>query len=249
MHSSVDKIQRVEAVAGIGAAPAAASELHLVLAEPPQVSPGERARRLLNVGIALVLLLLSAPLILIVALLVRLSSRGPVIYRQTRVGVDRRQGKPGGNWRRKTDLGGRPFTVYKFRTMTWEGPGGDEVWATPDDPRITWVGHFLRRTRLDELPQLFNVLKGDMNVVGPRPEQPQIFAKLRDHIDQYPHRQKVLPGITGLAQINHHYDRSIEDVKTKVRFDLEYLERASVLHDLSILAKTVPVVVFRKGAW
>ncbi len=248
MRSPSKELKSVEAVAGLGSAPAH-SELHLVLAPPAQATSSERARRWLNVVVALVLLVVSAPVMLIVALLVKLTSRGPVIYRQTRIGVDRRQGRPGGNWRRRVDLGGRPFTVYKFRTMTWAGAAGDEVWATPDDPRITTVGRFLRRTRLDELPQLFNVLKGDMNVVGPRPEQPQIFAEMREHIDAYPKRQRVLPGITGWAQINHHYDRTIDDVRTKVHYDLEYLQRASVTYDLSILARTVPVVVFRKGAW
>jgi len=188
---------------------------------------------------------LAAPLMLLIAVLVKLSSPGPVFYKQTRVGLDRRHGRPdtsGG--RRRIDYGGRLFTIYKFRTMRVE-PVARQVWASPDDPRVTPIGRILRKYRLDELPQLINVLKGDMNIVGPRPEQPEIFIDLRTRIDQYPKRQEILPGITGWAQINHHYDASIEDVRNKLRYDLEYLGRRSVLEDLKIMAKTIPVMVFR----
>ena len=124
-----------------------------------------------------------------------------------------------------------------------------QIWASPDDPRITPVGRILRKTRLDELPQLLNVLKGDMNIVGPRPEQPKIFAELRVQIPGYEHRQRVLPGITGWAQINHHYDTSVEDVRKKLLFDLDYVsQRRSAGYDLQIMAKTFPVMVFKKGA-
>src|SRR6185312_3655925 len=118
--------------------------------------------------------------------------------------------------------------IYKFRTMAAAGPGRDpaaEVWARPDDPRVTALGRLLRLYRLDELPQLLNVLRGDMNVVGPRPEQPTIFARLRDEIDRYQERQRVRPGITGWAQINQQYDSSVDDVRRKVQFDLEYIAR------------------------
>src|SRR5437660_8668811 len=107
----------------------------------------------------------------------------------------------------------------------------------------------LRKYRLDELPQLWNVLRGDMNVVGPRPEQPKIFSDLRGKIDHYQHRQRVRPGITGWAQINLHYDSSLDDVRRKVSYDLEYIGRQSVLEDLRIMANTVPVMLFKKGAW
>ena len=186
---------------------------------------------------------------LAISVLIKLTSRGPVIYRQTRVGLDRRSlGEPSGNLRRRSDIGGTPFTIYKFRTMRVED-GDAQVWASPDDPRITPVGKVLRKYRLDELPQLLNVLRGEMNLVGPRPEQPSIFQQLRDRVDSYPDRQRVLPGITGWAQINHHYDSSEEDVKKKVAFDLEYISRRSSLEDIKIMAKTVPVMVLRKGAW
>jgi lipopolysaccharide/colanic/teichoic acid biosynthesis glycosyltransferase len=209
----------------------------------------ERARRMLNVAVASAALILALPLMLVIALAIRLTSPGPVIYRQTRVGVDRRSGV-GGNWRRRVDYGGRLFTMYKFRTMT-AAPAGMEaqVWATPDDPRVTPLGRVLRKYRLDELPQLVNVLKGDMNVVGPRPEQPAIFMDLREKVGSYSARQRVLPGITGWAQVNHHYDRCVADVRTKVSLDLHYLHNASVAKDLQILARTIPVVVLKKGGW
>ncbi len=210
-----------------------------------------KARRALNVAVAAVGLIITAPLMLGIAILVRLTSPGPILYRQVRVGVDKRKpGVPPGNHRRAIDYGGVPFTIYKFRTMAAAASRhGRQVWASPDDARVTFVGRFLRKFRLDELPQLFNVLTGDMNVVGPRPEQPTIFADLRTQVHSYTYRQRVRPGITGLAQINQHYDTSIEDVRRKVAFDLEYIAEQSFLQDLRIMLFTAPVLVFRKGAW
>lgn len=209
----------------------------------------DTARRVLNVVVAAVGIVLSAPLMLVVAALVRLSSPGPVIYKQPRVGLDRRKRTPAadGSDRRNRDKGGRIFTIYKFRTMRADVPAKSQVWACKDDPRITAIGRFLRASRLDELPQLFNVLKGDMNIVGPRPEQPAIFQDLCTELDDYRVRQRVLPGITGWAQVNAGYDQSLDDVRKKVALDLEYLERRSAVQDLVIMAKTMPVMVFRKG--
>ena len=150
--------------------------------------------------------------------------------------------------RREADRGGLLFTIYKFRTMT-VSETSSEVWATPDDPRITNIGGFLRKYRLDELPQLWNVLKGDMNVVGPRPEQPGIFAEMRDEIHKYDTRQRVLPGITGWAQVNHGYGEDLDDVRTKLSLDLEYLDRKSAWEDFKIMARTLPVMIFKKGGW
>jgi lipopolysaccharide/colanic/teichoic acid biosynthesis glycosyltransferase len=210
----------------------------------------DRARRMVNVTAGALLLLLTAPLMLLIALLIRLTSRGPILYRQTRVGLDARRSRPQpDDPRRKYDLGGRPFTIYKFRTMRWNGDSaGDQVWARRDDPRVTLVGRVLRQYRLDELPQLFNVLRGDMNLVGPRPEQPRIVAELRQAIPEYQLRHKTLPGITGLAQVHLEYDSSLDDVRRKVEHDLEYLRRASAWEDLKIMLKTVPVMLFRRGA-
>jgi lipopolysaccharide/colanic/teichoic acid biosynthesis glycosyltransferase len=123
------------------------------------------------------------------------------------------------------------------------------VWATEGDPRVTPLGRFLRKCRIDELPQLINVIRGEMNIVGPRPERPSIFARLREDIAEYPLRQRAKPGITGWAQINQSYDSCIDDVRAKVRYDLEYLERQSLAEDLRIMVKTVPVMLFRKGGW
>jgi lipopolysaccharide/colanic/teichoic acid biosynthesis glycosyltransferase len=211
----------------------------------------EWARLAINLMLALVALVIMLPVMLLVAFLVRLTSRGPVLYTQVRVGLDRR-GVPLGaqNHRREHDLGGQPFTIYKFRTMRADAEhGSGAVWAQQADPRVTPVGRLLRQYRLDELPQLLNVLKGEMNIVGPRPERPTIFAELREHIAEYPLRQRAKPGITGLAQINHHYDRSLEDVRTKVHYDLEYIRRQSVSEDLRIMLKTVPVILLRRGGW
>jgi len=217
-----------------------------------QPERSERLRRALNVSVAVLGLVLATPLMAAIALLIKLTSRGPVLYTQTRVGLDRRsRGAPAGNTRRRNDYGGRPFKIHKFRTMAAnDGPlEGAEVWAAPDDPRVTRLGRILRLYRLDELPQLVNVLQGDMNVVGPRPEQPTIFARLRQQIECYQERQRVRPGITGWAQINHHYDCSIDDVRKKVAYDLEYVARQSVLEDLKIMLRTVPVMVSKDGAW
>jgi len=206
--------------------------------------------RALNFVVAMVGIIVTAPLMLLVALAVRLSSPGPVLYTQPRVGIDRRHGTPPPEVasRRKVDLGGRLFTIYKFRTMRMEDGPARQVWASLDDPRITPVGRFLRKSRLDELPQLFNVLRGDMNVVGPRPEQPRIFQELRQQVDGYQLRQQVLPGITGWAQVNRTYDQSLDDVKHKVALDLEYIRKRTAWSDFKIMVMTVPVMLFRKGA-
>jgi lipopolysaccharide/colanic/teichoic acid biosynthesis glycosyltransferase len=123
------------------------------------------------------------------------------------------------------------------------------VWATQGDLRVTSVGRFMRKYRIDELPQLINVIRGDMNIVGPRPERPVIFSRLSHNILEYPLRQTALPGITGWAQVNRSYDTTIDDVRAKVQLDLEYIERQGFAEDLRIMAKTVPVLLFRKGGW
>jgi len=209
-------------------------------------------RRLFNITIALVGLVCAVPLLLLIAIAVKLSSRGPVFYTQTRVGHNRRRQLPPGARYRESDCGGKPFTLYKFRTMRVNGHAlhdAAQVWATPDDPRITRLGRILRLYRLDELPQLLNVLLGDMDIVGPRPEQTAIFARLREQIPGYQERQRVRPGITGWAQINQHYDSSIEDVRRKLAFDLEYISRRSIQEDLRIMLRTLPVVAGKCGAW
>jgi lipopolysaccharide/colanic/teichoic acid biosynthesis glycosyltransferase len=214
-------------------------------------SGSDMTTRILNVAVAAIGLLIAAPLFLLIGLAIKMFSRGPVFYKQTRIGLDRR-------WNRKLshedvrvqDLGGRPFTMYKFRTMVPPAePDSKEVWATPRDQRVTAIGRYLRATRLDELPQLLNVVLGDMNIVGPRPECPTIFAELREAIPNYHMRQRVMPGITGWAQVNQAYDTCVDDVRRKVEFDLEYLGSRGVMQDLSIMARTVPIMLFCRLGW
>ena len=246
----------------------------------------ERLDRALNILIAATALVLLSPLLLLIALIVRATSRGPVLYTQIRVGLDqrfdadrraerdRRSGRDRRagsdrrlfddrrtlgrrsrsstpvDGRRWEDVGGQPFRIYKFRTMCVDAEcRSGAVWASRNDSRVTPVGRVLRRCRLDELPQLFNVLRGDMNIVGPRPERPSIFCRLREEIPDYPLRQRTRPGITGWAQIRQAYDTCIEDARNKVRLDLEYLQRRDLLEDLRIMLKTIPVMLFRRGGW
>ncbi|MBA2254595.1 MAG: sugar transferase [Chloroflexi bacterium] len=224
---------------------------HLV---PPPVVVGSRA---MNVSLALLVLVLTSPLILLIALAVKLTSDGPVLYVQERVGLDGRGGRDrrqarssDGDPRRARDLGGKLFRMYKFRTMRIDAEReSGAVWATEGDPRVTSIGRFLRRYRLDELPQLVNVLRGEMNIVGPRPERPTIFADLRLQIPEYHFRQRAKPGITGLAQINHHYDRSVDDVRIKLGYDLDYIGRHSTREDLRIMIRTVPAVILKRRGW
>ena len=224
--------------------------LSLVATEPPPLEE-HLARRLLNVYVAVIGVILAAPVMAVVAVLVKLTSRGPVIYTQTRVGLDKRTPTVDSfNHRRSKDLGGKPFEIYKFRTMQVDAESKTgAVWATPADPRLTPIGGFLRKYRLDEIPQLFNVIKGDMNIVGPRPERPQLFENLKGSVENYELRQRAKPGITGLAQVSQQYDSCLDDVRRKVQYDLEYLRRRSLAEDMRIMLKTVPVVLFRKGGW
>lgn len=215
------------------------------------LSRSERLIRALNVVAAVIGLVVTLPLWALIAVLIKLTSRGPVFYSQTRVGLDQRQRGPRReDSRRRADIGGKPFRIWKFRTMTVNAEQeGQAVWAKANDQRVTLIGRFLRSCRLDELPQLINVIRGDMNLVGPRPERPQLFHELREQIPNYQKRQQVRPGITGHAQVHLQYDTSVEDVKAKVAHDLEYIANRTVWQDLKIMLKTIPVMLFRKGGW
>jgi lipopolysaccharide/colanic/teichoic acid biosynthesis glycosyltransferase len=219
-------------------------------ATPRRREAEERKRRVLNLLVGAIALLLAMPLMLVIAIAVKVSSRGPVLFMQHRVGLDRRRpaGSAAQNGQRRQDRGGRLFTIYKFRTMAVAKTGVGEVWATPGDPRVTALGAILRKYRLDELPQLWNVLRGDMNIVGPRPEQPEIFQQLRTKVERYVERQRVLPGITGWAQVNQSYDQCLEDVRKKIVLDLEYIRNRSTVEDLKIMARTLPVMIGKKGS-
>ena len=223
--------------------------------EPRQLNPRSRSvllQRAMNILIASIALVCVSPIMLVFAALVKLTSPGPIFYSQARVGLDRRRGRADTAMydRRTRDVGGRPFMIYKFRTMRVNAEGvAGAVWATRTDSRVTSVGGIMRKYRVDELPQLVNVIRGEMNIVGPRPERPSIFSRLCDDIEEYPLRQQAKPGITGWAQVNHNYDTSVDDVRKKVRYDLEYLQRQGVAEDLLIMAKTLPVMIFNKGGW
>ncbi len=199
----------------------------------PQLMPEweRKVKRLIDIVISGVILVLGAPLWGLIAVAIKLDSRGPVLYKQQRVGKD-----------------GRVFTMYKFRSMVEnaESQTGPR-WAERDDPRITRVGKLIRRPRLDEVPQLFNVLKGEMSLIGPRPERPYFVEKFKKAIPFYTRRLKVKPGITGWAQIKGEYDTSMENVRTKLQYDLFYLENMSLRMDFKILLNTIYVMLLGKG--
>jgi lipopolysaccharide/colanic/teichoic acid biosynthesis glycosyltransferase len=220
----------------------------------PDVIPRERDERLsraLNLTIAAIALIVASPVLVLLAIAVKLTSRGPILYAQTRVGLDRRwRSTLALHERRLEDLGGQVFTIYKFRTMRVDAErGSGAVWAQENDPRVTPLGKYMRMLRLDEIPQFWNVLLGDMNIVGPRPERPSIVSRLREDIPEYQTRHRVKPGITGLAQINQNYDACIDDVRSKVRWDLQYISEQSIWVDLSICLRTVPSVLLRYRGW
>lgn len=209
------------------------------------------AFRVINNAVAVVALVILSPLILLIAVLIRVDSPGSVFYRQVRVGLDRRNlaDEAASIGRRLSDIGGQPFEILKFRTMRLDAEiASGPIWAADDDPRVTRVGRLLRRTRLDEIPQFWNVLRGEMAIVGPRPERPTFVRQLRNEIAGYPLRQQVPPGITGWAQVNRPADQTVDDVRVKVDFDLEYLKRRSVWFDLWIMLKTLPVMFERDSS-
>ncbi|MFN4264341.1 MAG: TIGR03013 family XrtA/PEP-CTERM system glycosyltransferase [Aquabacterium sp.] len=189
-------------------------------------------KRIFDILSSLALLTIASPFMLITAIAIKLESKGPVIYRQERVG-----------------LAGRSFMCLKFRSMRTDAEkDGVAVWATKNDSRVTRVGAFIRKTRLDELPQLISVLKGEMSMVGPRPERPTFVAQLKEQIPYYDIRHSVKPGVTGWAQVRYAYGASVEDALHKHQYDLYYVKNNSLFLDLLILFETVSVVLFREGA-
>jgi len=188
-------------------------------------------KRLVDLALATIGVVLASPLMLLTALAVRLESPGPVLYRQERVGEN-----------------GRIFTLCKFRSMRTDAENGTPIWAKENDDRVTRVGKFIRLTRLDELPQLWNVLRGDMSFVGPRPERPFFVKQLAAVIPFYSERHAVKPGVTGWAQVKYRYGSSVEDAMEKLRYDLYYIKHLSVIFDLTIVVDTVKVIILGKGA-
>ncbi len=199
----------------------------------PELMPEweKKLKRLMDIVVSLLILILSAPITILTSIAIKIDSEGPIFFKQERLGQN-----------------GKPFNVYKFRSMIkdaekYTGP----VWSTKDDPRVTRMGKFVRKVRIDEIPQMLNVLKGEMSLVGPRPERAFFVEKLSEEIPYYRRRLKVRPGVTGWAQIKHKYDETIDDVKIKLKYDLFYIENMSLRMDFKILLRTVFVVLFGKG--
>lgn len=223
-------------------------------------------KRFMDIVLATALLVVLTPVMLLVAVLVALTSSGPIIFRQLRTGLNQRWSRRD---RRRHDLElpaeveedrrtvrdrrqefafGKSFTLYKFRTMRLDAEKNGAQLAVKGDPRVTPLGRFLRKTRLDELPQLWNVLRGEMSLVGPRPERPEFIETLSRKIPNYLDRLGLKPGLTGLAQILNGYDSDLESVQRKVTLDLLYLQNCCLWNDLKILTRTVGVVLTGKGA-
>lgn len=189
-------------------------------------------KRVMDLILAILGLLIAAPILLVLAIAIKITSNGPIIYRQNRVGEN-----------------GKVFRIFKLRTMYVNAEAATgAVWARKNDPRITPLGVLLRKTHLDELPQLFNVIIGEMSIVGPRPERPEIVRDLKVMIKDYEKRLTVKPGITGLAQVCHRYDETISDVRKKIKYDLLYIRKMCWLAEMRILAQTVTVALTGKGA-
>jgi len=189
-------------------------------------------KRGVDIVLSVVAILLLSPLFLITAILIKLTSKGPIFYFQERVGKD-----------------GELFNMFKFRTMKVDAEKGTgAVWAKKNDPRLIPIGGFLRKAHIDEIPQFINVLRGEMSVVGPRPERPVFVEQLKEQIPDYEKRLEVKPGITGLAQVWHRYDETIEDVRKKIKYDLLYIKKVCLWTDVMILLRTVRVVVTGEGA-
>jgi exopolysaccharide biosynthesis polyprenyl glycosylphosphotransferase len=189
------------------------------------------AKRFFDVAISFIVLAVTFPLLVVIGMMIRFTSDGPAIYKQIRVGRNE-----------------KPFTMYKFRTMfdNAEKDTGPQ-WAIKNDPRITPIGKWLRRLRIDELPQFLNVLMGDMSLVGPRPERPHFVDKFSAEVPLYSRRHRVRPGITGWAQVKWKYDASMDDVREKTKYDLFYIENASMKMDAKILINTIMTVVKGRG--
>jgi len=221
------------------------------------------AKRITDILVSASLLVILSPLLLLVAIMVKLTSPGPIIFKQTRVGLnlrrrqqDRRQlnllrvfnrRNPPPDRRGRFQYG-KLFVLYKFRTMRTDAERAGPQFAVQNDPRVTPIGRFMRRTRLDELPQLWNVLRGEMSLVGPRPERPEFIEKLSAEIPDYLQRLGLKPGLTGVAQVVNGYDNDIEGFRRKVALDLLYLQNCCFTNDLRILLRTVRVVLTGSGA-
>jgi lipopolysaccharide/colanic/teichoic acid biosynthesis glycosyltransferase len=218
------------------------------------------AKRVFDVVVASVALALASPIMLCAALAIRFDSKGSIFFKQERIGINRRKGERrrlsvamNSNVRGSTDRraqinAGRPFMIYKFRTMVQDAEKGGPKLACENDPRITRVGRFMRKTRVDEIPQFLNVIRGDMSFIGPRPERSFYINQVKREVPEFTMRLMVKPGITGLAQVENGYTKTIGEMKGKLFYDLKYIANLSLAQEIRILFKTVYVVVTGKGA-
>ncbi len=222
----------------------------------------DRIKRIFDIVFAGAALVLLSPVILAATILIKLESPGSIFYKQERIGLNRRgtdrrgdraQGYNGldrraENDRRKKIHAGKPFNIYKLRTMRMDAEKAGPTLSSKGDPRITRIGHLLRRTRIDELPQFINVIRGDMSIVGPRPERSFFINQVRQELPEFPLRLKVKPGITGLAQVEDGYTETVEQMTGKLYYDLQYIVGLSIVQEIKILFKTIYVVISGKGA-
>jgi len=219
-----------------------------------------KAKRVFDVIGALLALILLSPIFLIAVFLIKIESRGSVFYTQERIGLNRRMGDRRKSYtpverdrrdkmdRRKSLHAGQPFHIYKFRTMVEDAEKFGPVLASCNDPRITRMGKLFRKTRIDEMPQFINVLKGEMSIIGPRPERSFFINQMRNEVPDFPARLLVKPGITGLAQVENGYTQTLERMREKLFYDLKYISELGILQEIKILFKTVYVVATGKGA-
>lgn len=234
------KLRGIEVTSAIDFLERATKKAHLPLVHPSWIlfsegfkpsRPRDFSKRAIDLAISLTLAVIMAPFMLLTAIAIAIETGRPILYSQERVG----------------ELG-KTFRIYKFRSMRQDAEkGGKAIWAKQNDDRITKVGAFIRNTRLDELPQLWNVIKGEMSIVGPRPERPEFVEKLKEQIPFYDTRHYVKPGLMGWAQLNYPYGASVEDARGKLEYDLYYSKNHSMLLDLLIMVQTVEVVLLGKG--
>ncbi len=235
-------------------------------AEGIQYTPPERfgstivAKRVFDIVIASIALAILSPFLIMFALAIKLDSRGPIFFSQERIGLNRRRVERrsrrslptrnvrSGYDRRRNINAGRPFNIFKFRTMVRDAEKKGPVLACENDPRVTRLGRIMRNARIDEIPQFINVIKGDMSIIGPRPERSFFINQVRREMPEFTMRLMVKPGITGLAQVENGYTKTIDEMKGKLFYDLKYIADLSLMQEIRILFKTVYIVVTGKGA-
>jgi len=233
-----------------------------VVSDPSTAASGFTGnfKRVFDLVFASVAIFLLSPVLLLAGLMIKLESRGPAFYSQERIGINRRRQERRNSARtgiedrrqtgdrRKNIHAGKPFKIYKLRTMRQDAESNVPLLAQKNDPRITRVGNFMRKTRIDEIPQFINVIKGEMSIIGPRPERSFFINQIKQEVPEFTLRLRVKPGITGLAQVEDGYTQTLDMMKKKLFYDLKYIAQFSIFHEFRILFKTVMVVFTGKGA-